>query len=100
MQRVENKIVRMVLREFEKCCPYAKIVPRKNFRNSGKRPFFIANARKRAPWGVLRALYKRVGLTQKNFFCQKMPVLEEKVGWVDFLREKNYRKSTLQLTDI
>lgn len=74
----------------------------KNFknRNSGKCPFFIANARKRARGGVWRALQSRVGLTQKNFFCQKMPVLEEKVGWVDFLREKNYRKSTIQLTDI
>ena len=29
-----------------------------------------------------------------------MPILEEKVGWVDFLREKNYRKSTKQLADI
>ena len=44
MQSVENQIVR----EFEKCCPYAKIVPRKNFRNSGKRPLNVANAPERA----------------------------------------------------
>lgn len=30
--------------------------------------------------GVFRGYWSRIGLTQKNFFCQKMPVLEEKVG--------------------
>lgn len=30
--------------------------------------------------GVQGAHWSRVGLTQKNFFYQKMPVLEEKVG--------------------
>ena len=54
----------------------------------------------KGPGGVQGASWSRVGLTQKNFFCQKMPVLEEKVGQVDFLRRKNYRKSTIQLTDI
>ena len=50
--------------------------------------------------GIWRGHRGSLGLTQKNFFSKKMPVLEEKVGWVDFLREKNYRKSTIQLTDI
>ena len=47
MQSVENQIVMIGLREFEKCFPYAKIVPRKNFRNSGKCPFIIANSPER-----------------------------------------------------
>ena len=67
MQSVENQIVR----KFEKCRPYAKIVPRKNFRNNGKRPFSIANARKRAPGGGPEGPLWQGWSDPKKFFLPK-----------------------------
>ena len=59
------------MREFEKCRPHAKIVPRKNFRNSGIPPFFIASALKRPPGGGPEGLLWKGRSDPKKFFLPK-----------------------------
>ena len=61
----------MSVTEFEKCCPYAKIVPRKNFQNSEIPPLKTANALRIPSGGVWRGYRGSLGLTKKNFFFKK-----------------------------
>ena len=61
----------MSVTEFEKCCPYAKIVPKKNSENSEIPPLIIANALRMPPGGVWRGYWGSLGLTKKNFFFEK-----------------------------
>ena len=62
------------------CKNRAELLKKFKNRNSEIPPLKVANRERSPPGGVSRGYWSRVGLTQKNFFCQKMPVLEEKVG--------------------
>ena len=63
-----------------------------NFKNSEKRPFITATAKRVPRGGVFRGYKSRVGLTQKNFFLQKIACFGRKSRIGRFLKREKLPK--------
>ena len=88
MQNAENKRVR----KFEKCYPHAKIVPRKNFRNSEIPPLNIANVERSPPGGGIPGVLEQGRSDPKKFFFQKIACFGRKSRIGRFFERKKLPK--------
>ena len=82
----------MSVTEFEKCRPYAKIVPRKIFRNSEIPPLKIANALRIPPGGGPEGPIWKDRSDQKKFFFQKIACFGRKSRMGRFFKKEKLPK--------
>ncbi|MGM9766542.1 MAG: hypothetical protein ACI3ZO_09330, partial [Candidatus Cryptobacteroides sp.] len=85
-------LIRAIRKGADACKNRAKLL--KKFKNgySGKCPFNVAHPRRKGPGRVQRALYGRVGLTQKNFFLLKNACFGRKSRIGRFFKRKKLPK--------